>query len=748
MKHITRDRPLTSEEADKYDRVREQIALELPELIARHHERMAAKESVPAPRAVAIPGVSVTIPPNPRAGEADELGMRPMQAKVWLHRGEQYLLIKSPPASGKSRALMFVALHKLKEKEVKQVIIAVPENSIGASFNDEPLSKSGFFADWHVEAKWNLSNAPGGVNGSKVDAVGRFLASDDKVLVCAHATFRFAVEKYGVEAFDDRLIAVDEFHHVAASEENRLGEFVRALIARGKTHIVAMTGSYFRGDAGAVLDTFDEGKFKSVTFTYYEQLNGYRYLKTLDIGYYLYTGAYNEKREEKASIFDVLNPGEKTIVHIPNVNSRESTGDKLDELNKILSGLGVWQETDQETGFDLVKTPGGRTLRIADLVDDAPDRAVKRGKVLQALKDPAQKHNRDHVDMIIALGMAKEGFDWIWCEHALTVGYRSSLTEIVQIIGRATRDAPGKTRARFTNLIAEPDASESAVTEAVNDTLKAIAASLLMEQVLAPRMDFKLKSAGNGPTPGLDYGPGGYKPGETNVGVDPSTGGIQVEIKGLVEPKSVEAQRIVKEDLLELVTAFVQDTKTVQDGMFNQEQVPPQEITQLRMGKIVKEKYPTLTEEDQEAVRQQAVAAMTLVQKGDQLRINGLATAEDEPTKNTALIDGIRKFCTDVRELSIDLIDSINPFGQAYAILSKSLDSARMKAIENVIAGKKTPIKPEEALDLAKRAHRFKADRGRPPSPTSPDPWETRMAEGAKAFLRYKNEGRYQVSPQ
>ena len=89
--------------------------------------------------------------------------------------------------------------------------------------------------------------------------------------------------------------------------------------------------------------------------------------------------------------------------------------------------------------------------------------------------------------------MAKEGFDWIWCEHALTVGYRSSLTEIVQIIGRATRDAPGKTRARFTNLIAEPDATELAVTEAVNDTLKAIAASLLMEQVLSPRFEFKPK---------------------------------------------------------------------------------------------------------------------------------------------------------------------------------------------------------------------------------------------------------------
>ena len=137
-------------------------------------------------------------------------------------------------------------------------------------------------------------------------------------------------------------------------------------------------------------------------------------------------------------------------------------------------------------------------LRIADLVDDDP---AKRDRVSAALKDPAQKNNRDYVDIIIALGMAKEGFDWIWCEHALTVGYRSSLTEIVQIIGRATRDAPGKTRARFTNLIAEPDASEEAVTEAVNDTLKAIAASLLMEQVLAPRFEFKPKNPDSGPTP-------------------------------------------------------------------------------------------------------------------------------------------------------------------------------------------------------------------------------------------------------
>ena len=374
-----------------------------------------------------IHSVSVTYARDGSSTRSNELGMRPMQERAYQKRGEQYLLIKSPPASGKSRALMFIALDKLENQGVRQAIIVVPERSIGASFHDEPLSKFGFFADWKVEPRWNLCDAAGSDNGSKVDAVKAFLESGDRTLVCTHATFRFAMERFGAETFDDRLIAVDEFHHISANPDNRLGEHVRQLMGRGKTHIVAMTGSYFRGDAEAVLHPDDESKFDTVTYTYYEQLNGYEYLKQLDIGYYFYSGSYID------DITKVLDTGMKTILHIPNVNSRESTKRGKDtEVSEILGILGVWKGKDAATGFDLVEASDGRVLKVADLVDDGPDR---HAKVLAALKDPAQKHNRDHMDIIIALGMAKEGFDWIWCEHALTVGYRSSLTEIIQIIG-------------------------------------------------------------------------------------------------------------------------------------------------------------------------------------------------------------------------------------------------------------------------------------------------------------------------
>ncbi|KMS54570.1 DEAD/DEAH box helicase family protein [Sphingobium cupriresistens] len=679
-----------------------------------------------------IPAVSFQTARTGSSAKPNAMGMREMQERAYNKRGEQYLLIKSPPASGKSRALMFIALDKLHNQGLKQAIIVVPEKSIGGSFSDEPLSKFGFWADWTVKPQWNLCNAPGPdeerVDPSKVRAVGQFLASDDRVLVCTHATFRFAVEQLGVEAFDDRLIAVDEFHHVSASADNRLGSQLADFIRRDKAHIVAMTGSYFRGDAVPVLMPEDEARFEPVTYTYYEQLNGYEHLKALNIGYFFYSERYLDAIEA------VLDPAKKTIVHIPSVNSRESTKDKIKEVEEIMEYLGEWQGADPRTGFHHVKLPDGRILKIADLVDDSDP--AKRAKVLAALKDPTHKNNRDHVDIIIALGMAKEGFDWIWCEHALTVGYRSSLTEIIQIIGRATRDAPGKETSTFTNLIAEPDASEAAVVGAINDTLKAIAASLLMEQVLAPRFTFTPKD--RGPIDDFDYGPGGYQEGQTNVGFNEERGQFHFEINGLVEPKSDEAVRICQEDLNEVITQFVQDKTALERGMFDEE-VVPEELTQLRMGKIVRDRYPELSADDQEAVRQHAIAALNLTQRAKKLAGGGDVEG-GEPTLNTALIDGVRKFAMDVRDLDIDLIDSINPFEAAYSVLARSMDANILKQVQAVISARKVKISAEEARDLAERALRFKKERGRLPDINAQDAWEKRLAEGVAAFARYRAE--------
>ena len=705
-----------------------------------------------------IPSVSIKTACTGASSHANELGMRTMQARAYARRGEQYLLIKSPPASGKSRALMFIALDKLHNQNLKQAIIVVPERSIGSSFADEPLTEHGFYWDWKVAPQWNLCNAPSidepRVAKSKVEAVRKFLDSDDQALVCTHATFRFALEELGVAVFDQRLIAIDEFHHVSSNPDNKLGSQLGELISRDQVHVVAMTGSYFRGDSEAVLSQADEAKFDTVTYTYYEQLNGYRWLKSLDIGYFFYTGAYVD------AIGKVLDVSLKTIVHIPNVNARESLKDKQREVDDIMHGLGEWQGIDDVTGFHLIKTTAGHILKVADLVDDSDP--AKRSQVLTALKDPNQKNNRDHVDVIIALGMAKEGFDWIWCEHALTVGYRSSLTEIVQIIGRATRDAEGKSSARFTNLIAEPTAEQSAVAEAVNDMLKAISASLLMEQVLAPRYTFTPKDQGR--KEGFDYGDTGYQVGGKNIGVNAETGQIHLEIAGLVEPKSVEATRICQEDLNEVITSFLQDKSVVERGLFDQENTLPEELTQLKMGKIVRDRYPELTAEDQEAVRQHAVAVMNINQEAKRLLAEADAklaeqgldasttgAAATDPTAgdlnksssafqaNTALLDGVRKFIN-VRDLDIDLIDRINPFDAAYAVMARALDEKTLRQVQASIAAKNVTIPEDEARDLAKRALLFKQEKGRLPDPNAADPWEQKIAQGMAAFARYQSQ--------
>ncbi|CAB3802700.1 hypothetical protein LMG28614_05676 [Paraburkholderia ultramafica] len=688
--------------------------------------------------AYTVPSVSIATARTGVSTKANALGMRTMQERAYAKRGEQYLLIKSPPASGKSRALMFIALDKLHNQGLQQAIIVVPERSIGGSFADEPLSKYGFYWDWQVAPQWNLCNAPGvdepRVARSKVDAVRKFLASADRVLVCTHATFRFAVEELGIEAFDNRLIAIDEFHHVSSNPDNKLGSQLGAFIARDKVHLVAMTGSYFRGDSEAVLSPADEGRFETITYTYYEQLNGYNWLKSLDIGYFFYTDRYVD------AVPKVLDPALKTIVHIPNVNARESLKDKEREVNEIMHSLGEWKGIDPASGFHLIETPVGQTLKVADLVDDSD--AARRSRVLNALKDPAQKDNRDHVDIIIALGMAKEGFDWIWCEHALTIGYRSSLTEIVQIIGRATRDAKGKERARFTNLIAEPTADQVAVAEAVNDMLKAIAASLLMEQVLAPRYEFTPKNTG--PKEGFDYGEQGYQEDGHNVGVNKDTGQVHVEINGLITPQSGEATRICREDLNEVVTSFLQDRTVLERGLFDQENTLPEELTQLRMGKIVRERYPELSEADQEAIRQHAIAAMNITQQA-KLALAGAdasgADAGQTAQGNTSLLDGVRKF-VNVRDLDIDLIDRINPFEAAYAVLAKAMDEKSLRQVQASIAAKKVNIPEEEARELAKRALLFKNERGRLPDINSADAWEKRMAEGVAALARYRAQAK------
>lgn len=667
--------------------------------------------------------------PNP-------MGMREMQARAYEKRNAQYLLLKAPPASGKSRALMFLALDKVLKQGLDKVIVAVPEMSIGGSFRDTALKEHGFFADWHVSPRYNLCTAG---NEGKVDRVVEFMNdANAHYLVCTHATFRFAYDRIGdAKKFNKTLVAIDEFHHTSAEAGNILGGVIDDLMTNSTSHIVAMTGSYFRGDAVPILRPEDEAKFTQVTYTYYEQLNGYRYLKSLGIGYHFYQGRYFE------ALKDVLDLSKKTIVHIPNVNSMESTGAKLDEVDKILDVIGDVQSRDPDTGIYRVKTRDDKILFVADLVTDD----AQRINVLNYLRNIK---SANEMDIIIALGMAKEGFDWPWCEHVLTIGYRASLTEIIQIIGRATRDCEGKTHAQFTNLIAQPDADDEDVKTSVNNMLKAITVSLLMEQVLAPNITFKPRSLiGSGEK------------------VEPGT----VIIEDEDNPVSARVQKILSEGgVQDVITAVVQDTKTIAPLVASGEQA--ELFTNVDLPKIVTRLYPDLTPEEVKHVATTAQTAMVIHSNGglipgDQLP-PGVVISDDDGAEGGAETSGNESKSDDegerdphrrgaeflkvgekfvnIEKLNIDLIAKINPFQGAYEILSKTVNAPMLKTIQDMVVTNRSGVTEEEALLLWPNLNSFIEETGMKPSLTSNDPYEKRLAE-VFAFLARKKAERLAAQP-
>lgn len=640
--------------------------------------------------------VEVTYNQTGKSKKTNAFGMREMQERAFAANSAQYLLIKAPPASGKSRALMFIALEKLHHQGIKKAIVAVPEKSIGASFGTTELKKFGFFADWQPNPKYNLCTP--GEEKSKVKAFLEFLETDEQILICTHATLRFAFDGLEEKKLNNTLVAIDEFHHVSADGDNRLGEVMKNIMVKSNAHIVAMTGSYFRGDNIPVLLPEDEARFTKVTYNYYEQLNGYEFLKSLGIGYHFYHGRYFKKQpdREMSALAEILDESKKTIIHIPSVNSAESSKEKYEEVGHIIDVLGDLDYQDEKTGVLYVKSKrSGKILKVADLVNDNQKSRDKISAYLREVKSP------DDIDIIIALGMAKEGFDWPYCEHALTIGYRGSLTEIIQIIGRATRDSNNKTHAQFTNLIAEPDAENEEVKVAVNNMLKAITASLLMEQVLAPNFKFKPKKIDDDDEDGTDE--------------DDKT----IKIRGFKLPTSQRAKDIIETDLNDLKARILQDDQMIKAMPGNLE---PEVINTVLIPKIIREVYPDLDDDDVEAVRQHVVVDSVIKN----------STIEEQGDKKFIRMAGS---FVNIDDIHIDLIDQINPFQKAFEILSKSVTTQVLKLIDEHIQSTKIEMTEEEAILLWPKIKEWRERTGDAPNIQSFDPKEKRMAE-AVLFLR------------
>lgn len=213
-------------------------------------------------------------------------------------------------------------------------------------------------------------------------------------------------------AFDDCLIAVDEFHHVSANPDNRLGAQLGEIIARDKAHIVAMTGSYFRGDAEPVLNAGDEAKFETVAETGGDDITVLRHV-----------ASHEEKRaaEEIASRtpcadFAAFKPLFKKIAADLASGERRAAPFALGEGLKtgeffVLGGLTAYVA---ETG-EAIKAPNGESdARLRVVYSNGTESNLLRRFLQRALY-------KDETSRRVSEPAAGPLFSWVWeCDDIAT----------------------------------------------------------------------------------------------------------------------------------------------------------------------------------------------------------------------------------------------------------------------------------------------------------------------------------------
>lgn len=695
----------------------------------------------------------------------NSLGMREMQARAYEKRSSSHLLIKAPPACGKSRALMYLALDKVHNQGCDKVIISVPQAAIGASFRNTKLTASGFYWDWEISPQYDLCrDDDDSKNKQKVSSVNKFIADPEAhFLVCTHQTLIFFYSQLEDKSVLNRaVIAIDEFHHVSVDDKSSLGHVVESIMHDTTAHIIAMTGSYFRGDRVPVLEPKDEALFDKVIYTYYEQFKRYQHLKSLGIDYAFYNGRWTD------SVHEILDTTKKMMIFIPHPQSRESSKDKNNEVNKLLDAIGTKVDEAADAKVYTVRTSDGRLLKVADLVYDQEPGIQHR--TLEYLRQVNE--DKDAIDIIIAMQMAKEGFDWPWCEHVLTIGYRSSLTEVIQIIGRATRDAPGKEHAQYTNLIANPDASLNDVSEAVNSLLKAISISLLMEQVLAPNVHFRVRRH-NEPQPDTNT--------DDEAQTEPDiTFDINDDEKA---PLTSAAKKILDKDIQSIVEQLLTSEQTANnvnkamlcngDGLQElleddimplliRKMYPEDDLTDDDIHKIAKAAYiqlvlPALIKKLQgkgerdaddasSSADQESVSSDPHSKASESDGGNGAASADQnadgtqhrnhgEVVFNNALLHFADKLIN-VDDLDLNLILKITPFQEAHEFISRNLDAATLRLIQDQVISHRAEVTKEELREMWPKVEEFwDKHNDVDPNPHSDDVLERRLAE-VLAFVR------------
>jgi len=414
-----------------------------------------------------------------------------------LHE-KPFMILNAPMGSGKSWLMCLLSAQKMNANSALRTIIAVPQTIIAPGFANAKLRMPNEECiNWEIHH--NLCKK--GSNKGTIKYIIDWLKHDyhtlnDRTLICTHATlvktYKKLKEENSLHLLRDLLLWIDEAHHVknVSMEDiegevisNGIGDLVRHCLEKtdATVQLGLTTASFFRGDRCSLLTSEMEMQFSDSRFDlpYDEYLKSMKYLKSFSFDFllcgYEYTNAIGVLVRDRKG---------KDIIYVPHPKSRHSTGDKYQEVKNIFleyQKIHGGELIDTADGLNILQSPT-QTFKMLDLVDE--DKRIEKKEFLNSenLKD-----QRDALDSIIALGMFKEGANWIWADRSIIVGIRASLVDIVQMMGRLFRDAKDKQHVEVVQLLPfSLDQQNDAFLDNLNNYLKAIYASLILEDVLNP----------------------------------------------------------------------------------------------------------------------------------------------------------------------------------------------------------------------------------------------------------------------
>ncbi|WDE98528.1 integrase repeat-containing protein [Lentisphaera profundi] len=412
----------------------------------------------------------IRISEDKKLSKLESNGLRPFQNQVYEHRDEKIIVINAMTGAGKSICSQTIALYKLAEEQVKRVIIAVPQKSIGVNFREYPVKAFEHAEKYHV----SLDLIDGTDTTSRLK---QFFKSGTGICICTHASLVSA--QVNVDQFDDCLLVIDEAHHVSASEDlmNHLGISVNNCMS-SKGHTVLMTATPFRSDAASIVPSgFD---YASSFFSITEFLSSCKHLRGINTEFDLH---------ECDSYLDRINEidfSRKTAIYIPVTGSYESRdvfdkNSKENHISSVMEKIGIPKGRD-EFGFYLLERKG-RLLRVADLVNDEGPQ--------QAALDDTRKTGE--CDIVLSMSKAKEGWDYPCIEQVVIIGARGSLSDTLQMIGRGVRDYEAKETCYVRILAQIADVESEEVREQTARFLKTVYCAQLLEDIMIPAKLFNLK---------------------------------------------------------------------------------------------------------------------------------------------------------------------------------------------------------------------------------------------------------------